>query len=151
MKAIIIYTSVHRGSTAKVARAMAEALQAELVGLKDAKSDSGALNGYDLIGFGSGTYGGDMHGDMRDFQDGLPRNDGQKAFVFATNTFGMAALNAKAVKRLENRGYTVVGNFACKGYYDLPPFRFFGGLNKTRPNAADLQKAREFAAKLASK
>ena len=54
MKTAIIYKSVHRGNTKKIAEAMAEPLEADLFDLKDANND--IIKEYDLIGFGSGIY-----------------------------------------------------------------------------------------------
>jgi hypothetical protein len=42
-------------------------------------------------------------------------------------------------------GYRVVGTFCCPGFDTWWPLRLVGGLNKGRPNEADLTRAREFA------
>jgi hypothetical protein len=39
----------------------------------------------------------------------------------------------------------VIGEFGCAGWNTNSFLRFFGGLNKGRPNAEDLRNAEEFA------
>jgi len=52
---LIIYKSYHRLNTEKVAKAMAEAMNAQLTTVEDVRPE--ALAGYDLIGFGSASAG----------------------------------------------------------------------------------------------
>ena len=59
MKILIVYMSYHHMNTEKIARAMAEVTGATLS--KADEVDPGDLAGYDLIGFGSGIYGGKHH------------------------------------------------------------------------------------------
>ena len=49
---------------------------------------------------------------------------------------------------LRSKGYRTVGIFSCPGFDNLGPFRLVGGLNKGRPNDADLAAARSFASGL---
>jgi len=42
----------------------------------------------------------------------------------------------------------VVDKFSCRGFDTWLPLRLVGGLNKGRPNAADLDAARAFATRL---
>jgi len=51
-------------------------------------------------------------------------------------------------KKLESKGYRIVDEFQCKGFNTNSFMRFFGGMNKGRPNAKDLKNAEEFAQKL---
>jgi len=50
MKALIIYISVHHGSTERVAKVIANILDADLLQVEQA--DASMLEQYDLIGFG---------------------------------------------------------------------------------------------------
>ena len=59
MKALIIYESVHLGSTKKVAEAMGKALDADVKQPRDV--DPEKIAEYDLIGFGSGIYDSTFH------------------------------------------------------------------------------------------
>ena len=54
MKTLICYVSVHHGNTKKIAEAMAAAIGADCVPIKDVKSDM--IAGADLVGFCSGIY-----------------------------------------------------------------------------------------------
>ena len=59
MKILIVYMSYHHMNTEKIARAMAEVTGATLA--KADEVDPGDLAVYDLIGLGSGIYGGKHH------------------------------------------------------------------------------------------
>ena len=52
MKTVIVYTSVHHQNTEKVAKVMAEELEADLVPTMEGQP--GMLAACDLVGFGSG-------------------------------------------------------------------------------------------------
>jgi flavodoxin len=54
MKVLIVYSSMHHKNTEKIAQAMAEVLNADLIEAKNAKAED--ILKYDLIGFGSGIY-----------------------------------------------------------------------------------------------
>ena len=49
---------------------------------------------------------------------------------------------------MESKGYRIVDEFQCKGFNTNSFMRFFGGMNKGRPNAKDLKNAEECAQKL---
>ncbi len=70
MKTLIIYTSIHRKNTEKVAKKMANVLEAKL--LTPDEADARTINEYDLIGFGSGIYFRKHHKSLLNFIDGLP-------------------------------------------------------------------------------
>jgi flavodoxin len=111
--------------------------------------DPGEIRGYDLVGFGSGIYGEKHHESLLDLADRLPHNSNGKAFLFST-----AAITGKAKVandhsslrgKLESRGYTIVGDFGCKGFNTNSFMKYLGGMNKGRPNAEDLENAEKFA------
>ena len=85
MKTLICYASVHHGNTKKIAEAIAEAIGAELVALKDAKTKN--IEEYDLIGFGSGIYFAQHHKSILAAVYALRNVSGKKAFVFSTAGF----------------------------------------------------------------
>jgi hypothetical protein len=60
----------------------------------------------------------------------------------------MAKNHRQLKEKLQAKGYAVVGEFTCPGYNTNSFLRYFGGLNKGRPNAEDLQKAEAFARSL---
>lgn len=143
MKTAIIYKSVHHGNTKKIAKVMADVLEAELLDLKDANSD--IIREYDLIGFGSGIYFYKPHKKLRRFIEGLDKVENKKAFVFSTSGDGkpMGWLE----KKLSSKDFNILGEFYCKGFdtYALAKLIHRGGLNKGRPNEEDLKNAENFA------
>ena len=42
----------------------------------------------------------------------------------------------------------MLGDFICPGFNTNVFLKYFGGLNKNRPNSQDFDKAREFASKI---
>jgi len=110
------------------------------------------LQEYDLIGFGSGIYGAKHHKELLDLADRLPRATNKKAFIFSTSAImGMAKVDEDHVllrEKLRSKGYLIVDEFSCKGFNTNSFLKFFGGMNKGRPNAEDLKAAEEFAVNL---
>ena len=146
MKNLIVYESIHHGNTEKIGKAMAEYLNADLIKTNDVNVNT--LKDYDLTGFGSGIYNGKLHKNVLDLIDKLPILSNKKAFVFSTSGQGKAKYNNTIEQKLKEKGFEVVGSFACKGYDAFGPFKLIGGIAKGRPNENDIQKAKEFAEKL---
>jgi flavodoxin len=146
LKKVIVYSSSHQGNTEKIAKEMADAINADVMRVEGL--DANILNDYDLIGFGSGIYGGKPSSAFMEFLDKLPDHFNKKAFVFSTSAFGRAEYNSSIRDKLSEKGLDVVGSFACKGCGALGPFKIFGGISKGRPNKEDLLNARNFVHKL---
>ena len=146
----MVYVSVHHGNTEKVAKAMADILDADLVQVKQV--DAITLERYDLIGFGSGIYFGKHHEGILDFVDKLPVLNNKKAFIFSTSGLRKIPLvhdfDKPLRKRLERKGFDIVGEFSCRGLDTYRATRLVGGVNKGRPNAGDLKEAEDFAKSL---
>jgi flavodoxin len=51
-------------------------------------------------------------------------------------------------KKLKSKGYRIIDEFQCKGFNTNSFMRFFGGMNKGRPNDEDIINAKDFAQKL---
>jgi len=51
-------------------------------------------------------------------------------------------------QKLQSKGYRVAGEFSCKGFNTNLFLKYFGGMNKGRPNSEDLKNAEEFALSL---
>ncbi|MFJ4095363.1 hypothetical protein ACIPYS_27565 [Kitasatospora sp. NPDC089913] len=49
---------------------------------------------------------------------------------------------------LARKGFEVAGSFSCRAFDTWAPFRPVGGINKQRPDDADLAAAHAFAARL---
>jgi flavodoxin len=146
MKTLIIYSSVHHGNTAKLAEAIAAKLGADLVEAGKAWPDR--LAGYDLIGFGSGIYFGTFDKKLIALVDALHEQEGRKAFVFSTSGSGKTSYNDSFVVKLRDKGFSVIGNFSCKGFDTWGAFKIAGGLNKGKPDETDLRDAAKFAEEL---
>ena len=150
MKALIIYISVHHGNTEKVAKAIANILDAALLEVKQA--DASMLEQYDLIGFGSGIYFGKHHENLLDFVDKLPMLRNKKAFIFSTS--GLRKIRFihdfdKPLKeKLRQKGFDIIGEFSCRGLDTYKATKLVGGINRGRPNAKDLKQAEDFARSL---
>ncbi len=148
MKTLIVYTSVHHQNTGKVAKVMAEELEADLVPTMEAQP--GMPASYDLVGFGSGIYFGKPHKTLLRFVETLPPVTQKRAFVFST--CGDGKIHHAALKeKLEDRGFSIVDEFSCKGWDTVGPLKLIGGINKGRPDEKDLAGARAFARGLKNK
>jgi flavodoxin len=146
MKTLIICESVHHGNTKKVADAMAVTLAATVV--KPGEVDVSKLQEYDLIGFGSGIYMGRMHKNLVRLATEMPALK-KNAFIFSTAGGADKISNHKALKDiLTRKGLSIAGEFTCKGHDTFGPLKLIGGLNKGKPDAKDLEDARQFAAGL---
>jgi len=145
MKALIVYKSIHHGNTKKVAEAMAQAINAELSEPEGLSAEQ--IAGYDLVGFGSGVYKTKMHESLFKLVESFPAIP-TKAFIFSTTgaPAGMAKrFHTPLRQALTAKGLEVVGEFSCPGWDTFGPLGWIGGMNKGRPNEADLEKARAFA------
>jgi flavodoxin len=150
MTALVVCLSVSHGNTRKVAGAIAEVLGADV--RSPAEIDPDVVASYDLVGFGSGIFGFAPHPGLEAFVDHLPNVDGTAAFVFATSGTGRILYRPFVTPldaRLTAKGYRVVGSFCCRGFDTWLPLRLIGGTNKGHPDAEDLERAREFARRLA--
>lgn len=144
MKTLIVY-STRTGNTEKIAKAIGEELDAETVKLSELKDFD--LYKYDLVGLGSGIYGGKHDPSISALIDNLKNVRHKRFFVFSTGAFkGTEKNNSSETlkEKIETVGGKAVSSFDCPGFSPLGPFRFIG-LNKGRPNEEDVAKAREFA------
>jgi flavodoxin len=150
MKALIIYISVHHGNTEKVAKVMANALDAALLEVKQANASM--VGQYDLIGFGSGIYFGKHHESLLDFVDKLPVLRNKKAFIFSTSGLRKIPFvhnfDKPLRKKLQRKGFDIIGEFSCRGLDTYRATKLVGGVNKGRPNVEDLKQAEDFASGL---
>ncbi|KAF5073609.1 flavodoxin family protein [Methanobacterium aggregans] len=150
MKMIIIYKSYHHMNTEKVARAMAETMNGDLVRVEDVKPNE--LEDYDLIGFGSGIYGGKPHRDILKLAEEMQPMD-KKVFIFSTSGIHGENYHHILMEKLKFKGAEILGEFNCPGEVrplglnlDLKgPLGWFMGKNKGHPNEMDLNNARIFA------
>ncbi|MEN6368793.1 MAG: flavodoxin family protein [Thermotogota bacterium] len=157
MEALVVVHSYHHGNTEVVARAFAQVLGTTIVTPQEV--NPAELAEYDLVGFGSGIDSGKHYAPLLDLADRLPSVTARKAFIFSTcgaPAFGVTQnfiLKNHSVLRekLQAKGYAIVDEFGCPGFNTNSFLRFFGGLNKGRPNAEDLKRAEDFARNLEEK
>ena len=147
VRSVIICKSVHRQNTAKVARAIADVMHAEVVSPEDFPHAS--LERYDVVGFGSGIYYGVIHPALWDWVRRL-RTDGQgrrSAFVFTTA--GLPVLwrvwHGPLKADLTRTGFDIIGEFNCGGFDTWGPLWLTGGINRRHPSPQDLDRAAAFA------
>jgi len=153
MKPLLILYSYHHRNTEKIAQAMAKALDAIIANPQHVTD----IRDYDLIGFGSGIYGGKHHQQILELLESLPNEKNKKAFIFST--YGAPEIvsreneikkytekNHRALReKLLKKGYIILDEFSCPGYNTNSFLKLFGGINIGRPNAQDIKRAQEFA------
>jgi len=151
VKSLVIVFSYHHGNTKKIAQAIGKALNAEVKTPDRVFPEK--LREYDLIGFGSGIYSATFDPSMLTLADRLSSAAGKKAFLFSTyGAPGFAVTpnfvadnHAEMREKLQLKGYTVIGEFGCAGWNTNSFLKYFGGINKGRPDAGDLKNAEAFA------
>ena len=157
VKSLVIVFSYHHNNTEKIANACANVLGAPVRTPQQVTPEE--IAEYDLVGFGSGIYSATFDPSVLDLADRLPNAAGKKAFLFST--YGAPAAfaggdfvknnHSQIRKKLQAKGYTVIGEFGCAGWNTNSFLKYFGGLNKGRPNAEDLKHAEEFAREMKEK
>jgi flavodoxin len=152
MRSSLVVFSYHHHNTEKIAKVFARVLDAQII--TPQQCDPLKLQEYDLVGFGSGIDSGKHYKVLLDLADKLPQVSGKKAFIFSTcgNPFDeqkyMVKCHAALREKLTVKGYTIADEFICPGFNTNSFLKYFGGINKGRPNAEDLKRAEIFAKKL---
>ncbi len=150
MKFLLVLFSYHHKNTEKIANVIAKVLDAQIK--TPQQIQAAELQDYTLIGFGSGIYGEKHHKLLLDLADELPQVTNKKAFIFSTSAImgkdKVAKDHSLLREKLQSKGYAIVDEFACKGFNTNSFLKYFGGMNKGRPNAEDLKHAEEFAQNL---
>ena len=153
MNCLIVVYSWHHNNTAKIAEVFSRVLHAPVKTPNEVTSEE--LAQYDLIGFGAGIDSGKHYQPMLDLADRLEKQNQKKCFIFSTSAVQGAAKvkkdHAALREKLERKGFLVVDEFSCKGFNTNLFLKYFGGMNKGRPNSEDLAHAEEFALNLRDK
>ena len=149
-KSLIIVYSYHHKNTEKVANAIAEVLHAEIEHPQEINSEE--IQNYDLVGFGAGIDSGKHYAPILKIADELPKGKGKKAFIFSTSAIvgknKMDSDHSALRKILVSKGYDILDEFQCRGFNTNSFMKYFGGMNKGRPNKKDVEEAAAFAQKL---
>ena len=147
MRSIIVCASIHHGNTLKLAKAIAEILEARIA--EPSEADPREIAEYDLAGFGSGIYYGRHHETVLKFAERLPRVHGLPAFVFSTSGLPRIPIlhdyHKPLLRILRRKGFRIIGEFSCRGYNTHGVLEKLGGMNRGRPNEEDLRRAEAFA------
>ena len=147
MKSLLVLFSYHHNNTEKIANVFAKILDAQIKTPQQINTEE--LQEYNLIGLGSGIYSAKHHKFLLDLADKLPQVTNKKAFIFSTSAMTgekkVAKDHSLLREKLQSKGYIIVDEFACKGFNTNSFMKYFGGMNKGRPNAEDLKHAEEFA------
>ena len=150
---LLILYSYHHKNTETVAKIIAKVLDAQIVAPGNVDPDE--LQEFGLIGFGSGIYSAKHHEAVLELAHRLPQVTDKQAFIFSTSaiiTNSKVASDHSALRDiLESKGYSIVDEFSCRGFNTNSFLKYFGGMNKGRPNVEDLKHAREFALNLKQK
>jgi flavodoxin len=150
IKSLLVLFSYHHKNTEKIANVFAKVLNAQIKMPLEINPED--LREYDLVGFGSGIYSAKHHTSLLTLADKLPQVKRRKAFIFSTSAIQGEVKVAKdhslLREKLQAKGYLIVGEFSCKGFNTNSFLKYFGGMNKGRPNAEDLRHAEELAQNL---
>ncbi len=150
MKVLIVYSSMHHKNTEKIAHAIAEVLNADLIETKNAKPED--VLKYDLIGFGSGIYMFKHHKSLFKFIKNLKVVNEKKAFIFSTSgSLNGKKFHKKLREELTKKGFKIIDEFNCLGWDTFGLLKLIGGINKGKPDETDIENARNFARELIKK
>jgi flavodoxin len=135
-------------STQKIGKAIAAKINAQIINVNEINEQI-ELDDYDLIGFGAGIDSGKHYPQMLEFAENLKNNQNKKAFIFSTSgiyTDKKMIKDHKALRIiLQNKGFTIINEFGCKGFNTNSFLKYFGGMNKGSPNEEDIKNAEIFA------
>lgn len=150
IKSFIIVYSYHHNNTEKIASEFSKILNAQVMTPEQVNLDE--LQDYDLIGFGAGIDSGRHYKPLLDLADRLPETNKKAAFIFSTSAIqgeGKVAKDHSLLReKLQSKGYIIIGEFSCKGFNTNSLLKYFGGINKGKPDSEDLRHAGEFALSL---
>ena len=149
---MIFLYSYHHGNTSQIANVIAPVINAQIVDVDKVNMenfDFSILKNYPLIGFGAGIDSGRHYKLSLDFAEKLPNLKDKKAFIFSTSAIykekKMFKDHSALREILLSKSLEIVGEYSCLGFNTNSFLKYFGGMNKGRPNAEDLKRARLFA------
>lgn len=143
MKTIIVYKSIHLGSTKKIAEAMEKILGADIMEPGDFDVDE--IMVYDMIGFGSGIYDDGFHSSILSLIDKIPDFRAKRVFLFSTAGVIYDKSHREIRNKLREKNAVIVDEFYCRGFNKNSFLKYIGGMNKGRPNQEDIKNAEQFA------
>lgn len=143
----IVFSSIHHGNSRRVAETLTAELAADLIPADSAAARD--VSSYDLVGIGSGIYFGRHHRLLRSLVSAW-QYPPRQTFVFSTAglPFLRRLQHGALRRRLRRQQCDILGEFCCRGWDTVGPLWLMGGINRKHPNARDLQRVREFAARM---
>jgi flavodoxin len=150
-KMLLILVSLHHKNTEKIAHAFTSTLSANIKAPHEVTGED--IEKHSLVGFGSGIYDQMHHKSLLGFVDKTPELAGKKAFIFSTSGVSRSFVIKHGIEdphtvlreKLVSKKCIIIGEFNCAGWNTNSFLKFFGGLNRGKPNADDLNRARQFA------
>ena len=154
MNAVIAY-GTGRGTTAKVAAAVAEGMKAagvKAVSVRIEYLTPARITGAEIFGVGSPVHFYREARYMTNFLSTLPRLDGKRGFVFCTCGMNRPGETLQRLHgALAQRGASVVGAASFRSAMSYLPLRQRGlGNGDELPDSSVFDAAREFGARLAN-
>ncbi len=154
MKALLLCVSVHHQNTAKIADTFSKVLNAPVKSPSDVTIEE--LSEYDMIGFGSGIYSQKHHPAILNFIDKIPVEMRKDSFIFSTSGVSrkFAVKNSiddphTAIRgMLQKKSWVIKGDYNCAGWNTNSFLKFFGGLNRGKPDEKDLAEAERLGREL---
>ena len=146
-RCLLIVKSIHHQNTMRVAEAIAETLEAEILAPDEVTQSR--IDSCDLVGFGSGIYYARHHRELRKAA-GQFDGQGRRAFIFSTAGLPWFnhVLHWSLRSRLIRRGWSIAGEFCAPGWDRWGPLLLIGGLHRNRPDERDFNRARQWAGEL---
>ena len=144
-KTVIVYASTHHGNTYKLAKAISDQYEIEMI---DAMKQSIVnLQEYEVIGFASGIDFGKFYESIEKFAKvNLPVK--KQVFFLYTCAMDRKGFTDSMKEIALEKEATILGEYGCKGYNTYGPWKVIGGMNKNHPTEAEVKSAVEFFYKL---
>jgi menaquinone-dependent protoporphyrinogen IX oxidase len=154
MKTLLLCVSVHHQNTAKIAGALSRVLNSPVK--SPSEVSIGQLSDYDMIGFGSGIYSQKHHTAILNFVDKIPEGMRKNSFIFSTSGISRKFAVKNSVddphtvirNMLQKKNWVIKGEYNCAGWNTNSFLKFFGGMNRGKPDQKDLAEAERFGMEL---
>jgi len=143
MKTLIIYKSIHLGSTKIIADTLGKIMDADVIDAS--KFDINNFDNYELVGFGSGIYDDSFHKSIFNIIEKVANLENKNVFLFSTAGVIYDKSHREIRGKLTSKNANIIDEFYCKGHNKNSFLKYIGGMNKGRPNSNDLKNAEQFA------
>lgn len=135
MKVLIIYKSMHHQNTYRLVKHLHDKYGYDLINV-DEINDSTNFDEYIYIGIASGIYGFEFSKEITELiKKGKIKN--KKMFILYTSAMDKDSFSKNIIKEVSKEN-ELKGVYHTKGFCTFAFFKWFGGVNKNRPNENDL-------------